>query len=280
MGFANQVMGRVKLFEGDLGAARRHLQLAIESDSVGLAYFLPEHLSLMATLERVEGNLGAAHERAEEGLEVARRVGSGWMQAFVGRVLARLALAAGDAGEAERCTHDALAHLLDRDLALGIPNCFDLLAAVATFQEGFEEAARLLGAAAASRERVGIVRFPPEPEFWTGIEDTTRAALGEEAYQAAFSAGASLEMDEAVAYARRARGERKRPSAGWESLTPTELDVVRHVVGGGTNRQIGERMFISPGTVKIHVSHVFAKLGISSRSQLAAEATKRGIARG
>jgi DNA-binding CsgD family transcriptional regulator len=156
----------------------------------------------------------------------------------------------------------------------------DLLAAVATFQKSFEEAARLLGAAASARERVGIVRFPPEPEFWTGIEDTTRSTLGDEAYQAAFSAGAALGMEEAVAYARRARGERKRPSAGWGSLTPTELEVVRHVAGGGTNRQIGEDMFISAGTVKIHVSHIFAKLGISSRSQLAAEATQRGIAQG
>jgi predicted ATPase/class 3 adenylate cyclase/DNA-binding CsgD family transcriptional regulator len=280
MGFANQVMARVDLFHGDLSAARRHLQLAIESDSAALAYFLPEHLSLLATLERIEGNLGAAHDHLDEALEVARRVGSGWMQAFAGRTLARLALADGDAGEAERCTHDALAHLLRGSLALGIPNCFDLLAAVATFQESFEEAARLLGAAAASRGRVGIVRFPPEPEFWTGIEDTTRAKLGEEAYQAAFSAGAALDMDEAVAYARRARGERKRPSIGWDSLTPTELEVVRHIAGGGTNRQIGEHMFISAGTVKIHLSHVFAKLDIASRSQLAAEATKRGIAQG
>jgi DNA-binding CsgD family transcriptional regulator len=51
---------------------------------------------------------------------------------------------------------------------------------------------------------------------------------------------------------------------------------VRHVTAGLTNRQIGERMFVSAGTVKIHLSHIFAKLGILSRSQLAAEATRRG----
>ncbi len=41
--------------------------------------------------------------------------------------------------------------------------------------------------------------------------------------------------DEAVGYARRARGERKRPSRGWDSLTPTELEVVRHVAAGLSN---------------------------------------------
>lgn len=87
-----------------------------------------------------------------------------------------------------------------------------------------------------------------------------------------------METNEAVAYARRARGERKRPSLGWESLTPTELDVVGHVASGLTNRQIGELMFISRGTVKAHLSHIFPKLGISSRSHLAAETAKRGPA--
>jgi DNA-binding CsgD family transcriptional regulator len=52
---------------------------------------------------------------------------------------------------------------------------------------------------------------------------------------------------------------------------------VRHIAAGLTNRQIGQRMFISPSTVKAHLSHIFAKLGIPSRSQLAADATRYGL---
>ena len=74
---------------------------------------------------------------------------------------------------------------------------------------------------------------------------------------------------------RRARGTRKRPSGGWESLTPTELEVVRHAAAGLTNPEIGERMFISRGTVKVHLSHVYAKLGLRNRSEVAAEAMRR-----
>jgi hypothetical protein len=51
-----------------------------------------------------------------------------------------------------------------------------------------------------------------------------------------------------------------------------ELVVVRHIAAHLTNRQIGERMFISAGSAKIHLSHVFAKLGIPSCSQLVADA--------
>ena len=57
----------------------------------------------------------------------------------------------------------------------------------------------------------------------------------------------------------------------------SELEVVRHVTAGLTNPQIGERMFIARGTVKVHLSHIFAKLGVDTRAQLAAEATRRDI---
>ena len=80
-----------------------------------------------------------------------------------------------------------------------------------------------------------------------------------------------------VEYVTRARGERKRPSAGWDSLTPTELRIVGLVATGLTNPQIAERMFIARGTVKVHLSHVFSKLGVSTRAELAALATKKGL---
>ena len=57
--------------------------------------------------------------------------------------------------------------------------------------------------------------------------------------------------------------------------TPPELEIVRHAAAGLTNPEIGERMFISRGTVKIHLSHVDAKLGLRNRSEVAAEAMRR-----
>ncbi|MGH3997085.1 MAG: LuxR C-terminal-related transcriptional regulator, partial [Pseudonocardiaceae bacterium] len=277
LGMANQMLGRTEMVLGQLVAAREHLQTAVDVDRLGFAYAHTWDLAALGTLERIDGNLEAARASGEEALEVARRLDTAWTQAGAERLLGRLALAAGEASEAERYVHDALGRLMAKRLAIDLPECLDILAAIAATQESFEEAARLLGAAAAGRQRLGIVRFPPEPEFWAGVELTTREALGDDACDVAFAAGAALATDEAVAYVRRARGERKRPSRGWDSLTPTELEVVRHIATGLTNRQIGERMFISPGTVKIHLSHIFAKLGTPSRSHLATEATKRAL---
>ena len=87
--------------------------------------------------------------------------------------------------------------------------------------------------------------------------------------------GLALSTDEAIAYAQRGRGERKRPSSGWDSLTPTELDVVRLVSEGLGNKDIGARLFISPRTVQTHLTHVYNKLGLTSRVQLVHEAVRR-----
>ena len=70
------------------------------------------------------------------------------------------------------------------------------------------------------------------------------------------------------------RGARKRPQTGWLSLTPTERAVVELVADGLSNPQIGERLYISRRTVQTHLAHVFAKLDISARAQLAAEVTR------
>jgi DNA-binding NarL/FixJ family response regulator len=58
-------------------------------------------------------------------------------------------------------------------------------------------------------------------------------------------------------------------------LTPTELQVVELAAEGLTNPQIGERLFITRGTVKVHLSPVSGKLGVRNRSELAATAARR-----
>jgi DNA-binding CsgD family transcriptional regulator len=81
-----------------------------------------------------------------------------------------------------------------------------------------------------------------------------RRALGAEEFDAAFDAGRQLDDEAAVAYAQRARGERKRPTVGWESLTPTELSVVQLVATGLTNKEVGRELLMGGETVKTHLA--------------------------
>jgi DNA-binding NarL/FixJ family response regulator len=115
----------------------------------------------------------------------------------------------------------------------------------------------------------------PDGPVYDRLELALTDALGTDPHLAARAEGQSMPLEESIAWARRARGPRKRPSGGWESLTATELQVVELVTHGLTNPQIAQRMFISTGTVKVHVGHIFQKLDVHSRSELVAIAVRR-----
>ncbi|MBI3969570.1 MAG: AAA family ATPase [Chloroflexi bacterium] len=112
-------------------------------------------------------------------------------------------------------------------------------------------------------------------------------ALCDEAISHFETCGAADELERARSQRERAlagraatRGRREPPqSAAWRSvgLTEREQDVAELVVRGFTNRQVAERLVITEGTVRTHVDHVLGKLGLSSRTQLAAWAAERGL---
>ena len=62
-----------------------------------------------------------------------------------------------------------------------------------------------------------------------------------------------------------------------EPLSAREIDVLRHLAQGDRNRDIGEKLFISEETVKIHVKHIMEKLGASDRTHAVAIAVQRGF---
>ena len=72
-----------------------------------------------------------------------------------------------------------------------------------------------------------------------------------------------------------ARGHRRRAEKGWESLTASERSVSELVAQGLTNRQAARRLHISPHTVNTHLRHVFQKLSVTTRAELAAMIARR-----
>ena len=133
-------------------------------------------------------------------------------------------------------------------------------------------AGRILGSARRLRDDTGYARCVSERDRDLA---TLQAELGADGFQAAYGQGRALDLDEAVAYAQRGRGERKRPGSGWDSLTPSEIRVAELVKDGLSNADIGRRLLCSARTVQAHLTHIYAKLGVSSRTELAAEATRQ-----
>ena len=187
---------------------------------------------------------------------------------------ARVAIAQGEPEQAERDAHDALARAADIQARSGVADTLECLADLTGDGGSAREATRLFGAAHAIRQRIGEVRFKIYDAGYEASVTALRDALGEKDFDAAWAEGAALSTEEAIAYAQRGRGQRKRPASGWASLTPTERDVVRLVSDGLANKDIATRLFVSPRTVQTHLTHVYTKLGLSSRVQLVQEAAR------
>lgn len=189
---------------------------------------------------------------------------------------ARVDLARGNPLAAEESVHRALAALHPAGLELQTVEALEVLAALSIELGGHAEAARLLAGATAVRRTLGFPRSGAESASAAGIEDVLAAAPDAEIVEAARADGGRMTLPDLIAYASRGRGPRRRPATGWDSLTPTEREVVNLVARGLPNRQIATTLFVSAETVKTHVSNALAKLGVANRTELAALAIRRG----
>ncbi len=165
------------------------------------------------------GDLLTARRWADE----AVRMTTGYYNSRALTTRARVALAQGEPEQAERDAHDALAHAAQFEAYLFIPDILECLAALTVDAGGHREAARLLGSAHALRERMGAVRFKIYESGYEASVAALRDAVGEKDFDIAWAEGTALSTEEAIAYAQRGRGQRKRPSSGWGALTPLSL---------------------------------------------------------
>ena len=251
-------------------AARRCVARAREG---GVLFIAGYGILVLAAVLRRAGDIAAANGALAE-LEDMIEAGHRLFAVDTPVERSRTYRAGGEPDRAEESAHLGLVTGMAAGFHRSVVFALEELAHLGAAAGAGSEAARLLGACAALRQAMGLV---PSGEERHWIEETMAAIgarVGDEAV-AAMEEGGRLSLDEAVAYARRARGERGRPAAGWGSLTPTERQVVDLVVEGHSNPQIAERLFMSLGTVKAHLAHVFAKLGVSTRAELAALAARR-----
>ncbi|HEX9259133.1 MAG TPA: helix-turn-helix transcriptional regulator, partial [Acidimicrobiales bacterium] len=155
-------------------------------------------------------------------------------------------------------------------------DALELLAAQLAREERLVDAVRFGAAAGQAREALGYRwRWPHVVALAEEVDRLVGAGLDDVSVAQAEAEAAALTLDEAMALALRGHGARKRPSFGWDSLTPTELDVVRLVAEGRSNQEIAAKLVVGTATVRTHLNHVYAKLGLPNRAALAAEVARR-----
>ena len=151
-------------------------------------------------------------------------------------------------------------------------------------QGHLEWAVRLSGAIARMHETMGA---PLKVPFRVRYEENltaARAAMGEEQFTAAFTAGQAMSAEEAVTESRRSPHSgrpaavvpSRQPIAAAAPLSPREREVLR-LVPDRTARQIGEELFISESTVRTHIENILNKLGLSNQKALIAYVYQHGL---
>ncbi len=154
---------------------------------------------------------------------------------------------------------------------------------VASSRGQSERAVRLFGAAEALGEAMGTPQAPSNRAAFAPDLADARRRLGEGAFAAAWAGGCAMTLDEATAYALAGEAEGatpdQRPSAGRQRspLTRREREVASLIAQGSTNHEIADELVVSQRTVEAHVANILAKLGFTSRAQVAAWAVEHGL---
>jgi non-specific serine/threonine protein kinase len=267
-------LGLVRLRLGEterassLLAASRELMTGVD-DAFGRALQRYFYVTAMAAT----GRLAEARRLALEGLDASDRAGDTFARGILTTLLGIVEWLADDPGAAEAKIKEAL-RIQDRiGHRWGMATSLEALAWVAGSSGRPGRAALLLGASAASFREFGSVAPPYWQVHHDGCEAAARAGLGEGRYRAYWQEGYALSRDQAVAAAleRTVSAARPAPAAaeGAFDLSARELEVARLVADGLSNPAIASALFVSVATVKTHVSHILAKLGLDSRTQLA-----------
>ena len=229
-------------------------------------------LLALATLARGDppGAIAAADEAARWAAAIGHR------ELGIAAALVRCAADRSTADVADRA-HAALRDAATLELRPLVADGLDLVAGLALDAHRPGVAARLHAASDELRAELGACLSPLTRLHRPADERDLAQLLSSDERAVARAEGGRLDLQQAVAYASRTRGRRDRPRTGWDSLTPTERAVVRLTTRGLSNQAIGDELLISAGTVRSHLRSVFGKLAVTSRSQLAGEAARRGL---
>jgi len=271
-------LGRVALYQGDFVTARAPLEedLAIARE-MGNQRNLSYALGFLGQLALYQGDWTTARSLMEESLAIHRETGDQLGTARRLYDLGRVAFGEGDV-RARALYEEALTIFLALKSKWFIAASFEALAAAVLAQGKRTSAARLWGAAESLREGMGAPIPPVERAAYDRSVAAARAQLGEKSFAAAWAEGRSMTPEQALD----AKGPvtipqplptvpsstppAKSAATYPDGLTAREVEVLRLLARGLTDVQIAEQLVISPRTVNNHLTSIYSKIQVSSRS--------------
>jgi predicted ATPase/DNA-binding CsgD family transcriptional regulator len=268
----SQLARTLYVAQGDQTTVRSLLEeCLVLSQEVGFKEGIAASYSLSGQLALSQGDVTTARSLVEESVVLYKEMGHqhGTVESLA--ALGKVVAAQGDYPAACRIYEESL--LLSGELGEKwvIAECLVGLGEVVAAQQKLAWAAQLWGAAEAVRDALGIPLPPIEVVDYERSVSAARVHLGERAFAAAWAQGRAMTAEQALA----AKGQKPAPPpittvtssptypAG---LTAREVEVLRLVATGLTDLQIADKLILSPHTVHAHISSIYSKLGVTSRS--------------
>jgi DNA-binding CsgD family transcriptional regulator/tetratricopeptide (TPR) repeat protein len=272
---AHCVRALIALHRDDFLAAQGHLTAAQHEASRAPPHGMELLVLARTRLLEAGGDPTTALDVVADAVDTMATIGATALIPLLGPDLARLAAVTGRSSRADRMVAET------QTIAELNPGVRSLQAAVLHARGLLESDADALLAAVELLRGTGRVLETARAAEDAATVSADAVDLLDEAREIYGRCAATRDLARVEAALRRlgirrgVSGPRRRPATGWEALTETELTVVRLVAERLTNPEIAERMFISRRTVQTHVSNALAKLGVTTRRELAAEAVRR-----
>ncbi|HTK07049.1 MAG TPA: tetratricopeptide repeat protein [Ktedonobacteraceae bacterium] len=269
-------LGLTVLNEGKRDEARPLLQECITlARKSGDSRAIAEALSVMGLLHLNERNYTAALACFEECRGILKRRDDRSTLSYCLADLGSLAIHQGDMVRARPLIDEALSISLQLKDRWFIASCLERLGEIEASEQHFHLAVELWGSAAALREKIAAPIPSIERSAYEHAMAIVRTHLSDAAFQAAWQNGYQKRSAQVLAILEpiNAPGAKftralpvSPPPADSDRLTNREIEVLRLVAKGFTNTQIGAQLVISPRTVQTHLSSIYSKIHISSRS--------------
>ncbi len=268
-------------FERDTHLARLLIDESLElSRALNDRYNIASALSLLGWIVLLQGDCTVARALQEESLMAARELGNQRGIAHTLSALAEIAYATGDFEQACAYYEESLTIILKLDDRWILAVYLEGLARTAVALGESIWAVQILSAVDALRRIIGAsMTAPLEKEVRERALTTLHERLGKRAFAAAWAEGQVMSPEQAIAARHRMRhvaptsSVEKRPAMKLlqerclhDDLTQRERDVLRLVAQGLTDAQVAEQLVISPRTVNFHLTSIYRKLQVSSRS--------------
>ncbi len=263
-------------YHGDLAAARPLLRESLaETEALGLAYDAASVGQILGWLALADGKLDEARRLLESALAALARLQDRWGVARCRLGLGHTANAAGDFRAARTSFAECLRIVGELGHRLIQCACIGGLAIAAAAEGRADRAATLFGAATSLRLTLGANHSALVQSAQDAGMAAAREALGEQAFERAFEAGAALTLEEARSLADREAAEGETGTD--TGLTLAELRVLRLVADGLTNADVARELVVSERTVHAHLRTIYRKLGVGSRAAATRFAVERGL---